>query len=191
MEGPDEVLAVARVDSGLAAHGGIHLRQERGRHLHEAHAATQDRGGEPRQIADHAPAQRQDDVAPLAALVEQPFHRLRQPGPAFRGFPRFQQQRGGLHARHPVAQTRQMQLRHPSLRDDEDPRAAQERRDQLSGPREQPLPDVHVIGAVAQGHVNDLAHVRMPASRSLATTRSTICGIGRSGAPSATTRAAS
>ena len=65
MEGADEVLAVARVDAGLAADRGIDLREERGRHLHEAHAAAHDGGGEAREVADHAAAERDDEIAAL------------------------------------------------------------------------------------------------------------------------------
>ena len=45
VEGADEILAMARVDGGLAADRGIDLRQERGRHLHVIDAAAHHRGG--------------------------------------------------------------------------------------------------------------------------------------------------
>ncbi len=65
MEGADQVLAVGGVDAGLAADGGIDLREQRGRHLHEAHAAADDRGGKAGEVADDAAAERDDEIAAL------------------------------------------------------------------------------------------------------------------------------
>src|SRR6056297_521874 len=56
MERADQVLAVARVDPGLAAHRAVDLRQQRGGHLNEAHAPPQDRGGKARKVAYDATA---------------------------------------------------------------------------------------------------------------------------------------
>ena len=70
MEGADEVLAVARIDAGLAADRGIDLGQQRGRDLHEAHAAPHDRGGKAGEIADDAAAERHDEIAALDARLE-------------------------------------------------------------------------------------------------------------------------
>ena len=81
MEGADEVLALGRVDAGLAADGGVDLRQQRGRDLHEAHAATHDAGGEAGEIADHAAAERDHEIAALEPHLEQA---LRQRAPARR-----------------------------------------------------------------------------------------------------------
>ena len=72
MERADQVLAVARIDPGLAADRGIDLRQQRGRHLHDVEAAAQDRGGKAREIADHAAAERDHHVVALDARIEQP-----------------------------------------------------------------------------------------------------------------------
>ena len=72
MERADEILAVARIDRGLAADRGIDLRQQRRRHLHDVEAAPQDRGREARKIADHAAAERDDEVVALDARIEQP-----------------------------------------------------------------------------------------------------------------------
>ena len=57
VEGADEVLAGRMVDAGLAADAGVDLRQQRGRHLHERHAAHEGRGGEAGQVADDAAAE--------------------------------------------------------------------------------------------------------------------------------------
>ena len=47
-----------RADHVLAAHGGVHMRQQRGRHLHQVHAALIAGGDEARQIAYHTAAER-------------------------------------------------------------------------------------------------------------------------------------
>ena len=82
MEGADQILALPRVDAGLAADRGIHLGQQRGGHLHDADAAPQDAGGEAGQIADHAAAERDDAIAPLDAELEQAFAEGSQHGEA-------------------------------------------------------------------------------------------------------------
>ena len=48
VERADHVLAERMVDAGLAADRRVDLREQRGRHLHERHAALVDRGGEAR-----------------------------------------------------------------------------------------------------------------------------------------------
>ena len=65
VECADQVLAVAGIDRGLAADGGIDLRQQRGRHLHVIEAAARDGGRKAGQIADHATAERHHQVATL------------------------------------------------------------------------------------------------------------------------------
>ena len=65
MERAEQILALRRVDAGLAADGGIDLRQQRGRHLHEIDAAAQDRRGKAGEIADHAAAERDHEIVAL------------------------------------------------------------------------------------------------------------------------------
>ncbi len=65
MEGAEQVLALRRVDAGLAADRGIDLRQQRGRHLHEIDAAAHDRRRKAGEIADHAAAQRDHEIVAL------------------------------------------------------------------------------------------------------------------------------
>ena len=65
VEGAEQILALRRIDAGLAADGGIDLRQQRGRHLHEIDAAAQDRGRKAGEIADHAAAERDDEIVAL------------------------------------------------------------------------------------------------------------------------------
>lgn len=65
VEDANEVLAVAGVDAGLAADGGIDLRQKRGRYLHETYAAADDTGRKTGEIADHAAAERDHRIIAL------------------------------------------------------------------------------------------------------------------------------
>ena len=65
IERADQVLALAGVDRGLAADRRIDLGQQRGRHLHVIDAAPDHRCGKTRQIADHAAAERDDQIAAL------------------------------------------------------------------------------------------------------------------------------
>ena len=71
IEGPDEVLAARMVDAGLAAHGGIDLRQQRGRNLHIAHAALVARGGEAGDVAHHPAAQGKHGGIPVQFRLDQ------------------------------------------------------------------------------------------------------------------------
>ncbi len=71
VEGADKVFAARRVDAGLAADGGVDLREQRGRHLHDAHAAPHDRRGEAGEVADDAAAEGDDDVGALDARGEE------------------------------------------------------------------------------------------------------------------------
>ncbi|MNO86913.1 hypothetical protein D3C76_783280 [compost metagenome] len=57
VEGTDHVLAQRMVDPGLAPHRGIHLGQQRGRHLDEIDPALVAGGGEAGHVADHPATQ--------------------------------------------------------------------------------------------------------------------------------------
>ena len=70
MEDADQVLALRRVDAGLAADRAVDLGEQRRRDLHEAHAAAQDARGEAREVADHAAAEGDDNVAALETDLE-------------------------------------------------------------------------------------------------------------------------
>ena len=61
VERADEVLARLEVHADFAADGAVHLREQRGRHLHERQAAQVGRRHETRQIAHHAAAERDDE----------------------------------------------------------------------------------------------------------------------------------
>ena len=79
IEGADKVLAVARVDAGLAADRRVDLGQEGRRYLDEIDATQQHRGGKAREIADHAAAQSDQGRLAIRPMVEQLVH---QPGKA-------------------------------------------------------------------------------------------------------------
>ena len=60
MKRPDQVLAARVIHPGLAADGGIDLRQQRRRHLHEIDAALITGRRKPGHVADHAAAECDD-----------------------------------------------------------------------------------------------------------------------------------
>jgi len=67
----DQVLAGRMVDAGLAADRGIDLRQQRGRHLHHAHAAHEYRRGKAGDVAHDPAAQCHHDAAAVRAGLHQ------------------------------------------------------------------------------------------------------------------------
>ena len=73
MKRPNKVLAMPRVDPGLAAHRTIDLRQQRRRDLHKPHAPPQDRSRKANKIPDHAAAKSHDHIAALNFMIQQPF----------------------------------------------------------------------------------------------------------------------
>ena len=70
VERADQVLALGQVDRGLAADGGVDLREQRGRRLHDGDAAVVHRRREAGGVADHAAAEGDDGV-----VAEQPPRR--------------------------------------------------------------------------------------------------------------------
>ncbi len=60
MKRPDQVLAARVIHAGLAADGGIDLRQQRRRHLHEIDAALITGRRKSGDVADHAAAECDD-----------------------------------------------------------------------------------------------------------------------------------
>ena len=72
MKRADQVLAACVVDAGLAADRGIHLRQQRGRNLHEINSALVNGRNKPGQIADHAAAQRDQQAVARQPGLQQP-----------------------------------------------------------------------------------------------------------------------
>src|SRR5258707_109968 len=62
VERADQVFAAAGIDRGLAAHRGIDLGEQRRRHLNVIEAAPYDGRREPREITDHAAAERDHQI---------------------------------------------------------------------------------------------------------------------------------
>ena len=60
---PTRFLPGAEVDAGLAADGRVDLGEQRGRDLEDGDAAVPGGGEEPGEVADHAPADGDDEVA--------------------------------------------------------------------------------------------------------------------------------
>ena len=61
VECADEILARLEVQADFAAHGAVHLRQERGGHLHERQAPQVSGRHETRQVAHYAAAEGDDE----------------------------------------------------------------------------------------------------------------------------------
>jgi hypothetical protein len=152
VEGADQVLALGQVDGGLAADRGIHLGQQRGGDLHEADAAQQDGGGEAGDVADHPAAQRDDQVAALAALFDQraaePLQ-VREVLGALAGRQHDGLVRDALRGE-PGGERRQVQAGDRAVAHHEDPRPPQQRRDVAAGLGQQALADPDVVAPAAE-----------------------------------------
>ena len=159
VERADQVLALRRVDAGLAADRAVDLGEQGRRHLHEADAAAQDRSGEAREIADHAAAERDDEIAALQAHPQQPLAQRAELAEALGRLAGRQHDRAGQPVLRPEAclEHRKMQARHVLVRDDAAPRLGEAGRDQPAGGGEQPRPDEYVVGAGAERHVHAAA----------------------------------
>ncbi len=68
----------------------IDLSQKRRGDLHEAHAAAQDRGCKAGQVADHAAAEGDDEIAPLDPELKQALAQRGELGKALRRLARLQ-----------------------------------------------------------------------------------------------------
>ena len=113
MEGADQILAMRRIDSGLAADGGVDLRQQGRRNLHEARAAPHACGDEAGEIADDAAAKRDDEIASLDFRRQHLVADAAEDGKRLRGFARLNDDRHVAHASvfQALLQSRQMQPR--------------------------------------------------------------------------------
>ena len=152
----DEIFAMCRVDPGLATDRGIHLRQERGRHLHEIHTTPHDTGDEARKIANHTAAKCHDRVTALQPRrqygIGDGFQRTE-------GFGLFT--RRNNHRRHidtglgeACCQALQMSLGNIFVRHHRHAHAFQTLRQLLACTIHQPLADQNIVGAVAKRHGN-------------------------------------
>ena len=84
MKRAEQVLALRRVDAGLAADRGIDLGQKRSRHLHEIDAAAQDRRRKAGEIADHPAAERNHQIVALDLRRDQRLRDLFETGISLR-----------------------------------------------------------------------------------------------------------
>jgi hypothetical protein len=140
MEGADQVLALGRVDPGLAAHRGIHLGQERGRDLHEAHPTAHQAGRQTGKIADHATAEGHDEAAALQPHLQEALAQARQSGEALGRFAGRQHHRAGMPVKRsePLLQRGEVTLGDILVRDDGASRRPEAGLDQIWGPRQKP-----------------------------------------------------
>jgi hypothetical protein len=157
IEGADHVLAERVVDRGLAAHRGVDLRQQRGRHLDEGHAALVAGRGEAAHVAHHAAAERDQGGRALAALGEQHVEDAVERLPVLVRLAVGQHHRCGAHARpfQPGAQALEVERPHHRVGDDRDALRLEVGQDQV-GTAEQAAADVNGIGALAERHVQGL-----------------------------------
>jgi hypothetical protein len=95
MEGADEILAVARIDAGLAADRGIDLGEQGRRHLDEAHAPAHHGGRKAREIPHHAAAERHDEIPALDPGGQHRIADLFQARIGFGGLARRKRDQGG------------------------------------------------------------------------------------------------
>jgi hypothetical protein len=157
VESADQILALPRVDAGLAADRGIHLGQQRGRHLHDADAAPQNAGGKARQIADHPAAERHDAIAALDAKLEQALAERRQYGEALA---RLAGAHHGLAEKQAVSvETRfhrgEIERRHVAVADHHAARARKRGGDPPPGRGNQPLADDDRVAPSRQLYFDD------------------------------------
>ena len=167
MEGPDEVLAVTRVDAGLAADGRIHLREQRRRDLHEAHAPAHDGRREAGKVADDAPAQGDDEIAALDAGRQHGVADMRQALVAFRRLARRHHDHGAADAALREARDQPVGIeRGDRLVRHDDAAAGAQGRDQRAGLGEKAASDQDVVGALAERNRDtDRATVRRGGGR--------------------------
>ena len=120
MEGADQILAVAGIDRGLAADRRIDLGEQRGRHLHVIETAAHHGGGEAREIADDAAAERDDEIATLDAGGDQCLADRLEHREALRAFARRHHDGRRLQSRalERGERRREVQLRHRLVADD-------------------------------------------------------------------------
>ena len=155
IEGPQQVLALRQIHCRLAAHGAVHLREQRGGCLYQRHAPLIGGGGKARQIAGDAAAQGQQTVgagkAPLCQVAAQVQPRLRRlmalplrKGQQFSGEPRVTKA-----VQHRAA----VQRRHGFVRRHR-PAADAQRAQQSPGAAQYAAPDVHGIAALGQRNGN-------------------------------------
>ena len=167
VEDADQILALARIDRGLAAERGIDLGKQRRRHLNDLESAPHDRRREAGKIADDAAAERHDHVAALDAGRDQIFADLLEHAPALRAFARRHDQMRGTDAR-PLQRRLgggEVMRSHGGIGDDGRRRAGPQRRYPLAQSGESSAADDDVITASAERHVDGGRFARTHGSR--------------------------
>jgi hypothetical protein len=130
MEGADEILAVTRIDPGLAADRGVDLRQQAGRHLHEIQPAPHARRRISCKIADHSATERDDEIVALDLGFDQRVADTLERDKTFRPLAGRDHDARGRHAGGGklLHDALQMRVRDILVGDDREPRARLERR---------------------------------------------------------------
>src|SRR5712691_11282153 len=157
MKSADHVLPERVIDRGLAANRGIHLSEQRGRHLNEGDAAQIGGGGEARQIPDYPTPEGDERSITRASLLEQ---RIEDP---IQGTPVLVLLAvGNDDSNHLDTLTRQhsgnaleIERRHRGVGDDGHFLLHQERSKEV-GPMEKPRTDVNWIGALRERYAESL-----------------------------------
>ncbi len=156
VKGADEVLAVLGIDRGLAADGGIDLRQQRGRDLHIVEPAAHHCRRKSGEVADHPAAERHHQVGALDARGDEGLAHPLQDGEALRALARRHGHHGG--ADPGLRQRRlcsgEMVVRDGLVADDGDLGARSQRRDPLAERSEDTAADHDVVAALAERDID-------------------------------------
>ena len=158
VEGADQVLAAGMIDAGLAADGGIHLGEQRGRQLHDRDAALVGRGREARDVADHAAAEREHRPVAVDAGPDQRVDDGGDVAERLLLLAARQDADRVVAACQAFLEPRQPQRAHRVVGHDQELRRDRVAREQLAR-AEEPRPDQDRVGALAELHLQAL-HVR-------------------------------
>src|SRR5574340_1149945 len=156
----DHVLAVTVVDAGLAADGGVHLREQRGGHLEIVDAALVAGSGKAGEAADHAAAERDQHGIAAEMMLQERAEDEVQRAPILVVFAVRQDHVPRLKGRQAAAQPLQVKRRDVIVGDDAE-RALLQRADEQLGAAQQSAVDVQRIAAVAQRD-SECAHSLCP-----------------------------
>jgi len=147
MERADHVLAERVVHAGLAADRGVHLGEQRGRHLDERDAALVTGGGESGHVADNTPAQRNEGGAPVTMRRKQRIENTVQHLERFVLLAIGQHHLDWLQGNDMCAQPGEIQRRHRLVGDNGHPGSQDMPREQF-GPVEQAGADIDRVTSV-------------------------------------------
>ena len=169
------------------------LRQQRGRHLHEIDAAAQDRRGKAGEIADHAAAERDDQIVALDPGRDQRLADLFEAGIGLRPLAfRDDDARGRDAGRGQRRFGRSSQcLRHGAVGDDRGAHAGPQRGDARAERGQHAAADDDVIGAVAERDIDRDDRRNVSAARSWLTLIPSVVGWAAGAATPSRARSAS